>query len=155
MAAKSGTRSTRKPRSTAGRTRASTTKTNKTTKTAAAPTSPRSRRRAPAAQKIAPTVVETRHPVVALPELRKKELVDRVVDQSGAKRKDAKPVVEAVLDILGAALTEGRELNLRPMGKLKISRIDEKSNGTIIACRVRQPKKRDGAVAAPPAHAAE
>ena len=66
-------------------------------------------------------------------------MIDLVVARSGMKKKDAKPVVEAALAVLGEALSEGRELNLRPMGKLKISRREEKANGTVIICRVRQP----------------
>lgn len=140
MTAKTGTRSAAKtpakPRTKRSRTPASSSKTSKPTK---APTSPRSRSKAPAAAKVEPKLVETKAPVVSKPELRKQEMIDLVVARSGLKKKDAKPVVEAALAVLGEALAEGRELNLRPMGKLKISRREEKANGTVIICRVRQP----------------
>jgi nucleoid DNA-binding protein len=84
-------------------------------------------------------------PVIAAPEvdaadlpMRKKELIDLVVERSGIKKKDAKPVVEAMLAVLGEAVGNGRELNLQPLGKLRINRSLERSNGRIIVCKLRQ-----------------
>jgi DNA-binding protein HU-alpha len=85
-----------------------------------------------------PTVVETSQPVVSEPDLRKRELIDLVVERSGIKKKDAKPVVEAMLEVLGETLAEGRELNLQPLGKLRINRVQERGNGRVMICRVRQ-----------------
>ena len=44
--------------------------------------------------------------------MRKKELIDLVVERSGLKKKDAKPIIEATLAILGGALADTRELDL-------------------------------------------
>jgi len=52
------------------------------------------------------------------PVLRKKALIEGAVLRSGQKKRDAKPVVEAVLAILGEALERGDQLNLPPFGKL-------------------------------------
>ncbi|MEW2911654.1 HU family DNA-binding protein [Leisingera sp. JC11] len=79
------------------------------------------------------------------PELAKKELIERAVERSGVKKKDAKPVVEAVLALLGEAVAEGRELNLKPFGKLRINRSQERSNGTVFVCKLRQPPAAAGA----------
>lgn len=84
-----------------------------------------------------PTLVEANGAVEDLP-MRKKELIDLVVEQSGIKKKDAKPVVEAMLAVLGEAVGNGRELNLQPLGKLRINRSVERSNGRIIICKLRQ-----------------
>lgn len=130
MATKTGTRTAPAARST------SKSRTTKPKKTSKATTT----RRAPRATAVKPKLVEVKEAVVSKPELRKKELIDLVVERSGAKKKDAKPAVEAMLAVLGEALADGRELNLRPFGKLKVTRQSEKSNGTIIVCRVRQPK---------------
>ena len=70
--------------------------------------------------------------------MRKKELIDLVVERSGIKKKDAKPVVEAMLSVLGEAIGSGRELNMQPLGKLRINRSVERSNGRIIVCKLRQ-----------------
>lgn len=74
-------------------------------------------------------------------ELRKKELVEAVVERSGIKKKYAKPVVEAMLETLGEALADGREMNLQPMGKLKINRVKQTGNGRIVINRIRQAMK--------------
>ena len=71
-------------------------------------------------------------------EMRKKELIDLVVARSGIKKKDAKPVVEAMLAVLGQAIGDGRELNLQPLGKLRINRSVQKSNGRVVVCKLRQ-----------------
>ena len=87
---------------------------------------------------VEPKLVTSTVPVVTGPEMKKKELVDRVVTRSGIKKKDAKPVVEAMLAVLGAAMAEGRELNLQPMGRLKVARVKDTGNGQVLVCRVRQ-----------------
>jgi nucleoid DNA-binding protein len=72
------------------------------------------------------------------PEMKKRELIDLVVARSGVKKKDAKPAIEAALAILGETIAEGRELNLQPLGKLRINRTEDKGNGRIIICKLRQ-----------------
>ncbi|MEY8829067.1 HU family DNA-binding protein [Sedimentitalea sp. XS_ASV28] len=71
-------------------------------------------------------------------EMKKKELIDLAVARSGIKKKDAKPVVEAMLAILGEAIADGRELNLQPFGKLRVNRRIEKQNGSITICKLRR-----------------
>jgi DNA-binding protein HU-alpha len=85
-----------------------------------------------------PNMVKMMPTVVSEPELRKKELIDLVVARSGIKKKDAKPVVEAMLEVLGNTLREGREMNLQPFGKLRINRTKEAANGRVVICKVRQ-----------------
>ena len=86
----------------------------------------------------APVVVDTPTPVVAGPEMRKKELIEAVVTRSGMKKKDVKPVVEAMLAVLGNALQDGRALNLQPMGKVKINREKKLASGRMLVARIRQ-----------------
>lgn len=85
-----------------------------------------------------PTVVTASDPVVAEADLKKKELIDLVVERSGVKKKWAKPTVEAMLAVLGETINSGRELNLQPLGKLRINRTEEKANGRVIICKLRQ-----------------
>ncbi|MGR3758889.1 HU family DNA-binding protein [Roseobacteraceae bacterium NS-SX3] len=91
-----------------------------------------------------PVALTAADAVAAGPAVRKKELVEQAVLRSGVKKKDAKPVVEAVLDILGEAVAGGRDLNLQPFGKLRINRSQSRSNGTVHACRLRQPAGQPG-----------
>jgi DNA-binding protein HU-alpha len=74
------------------------------------------------------------------PELKKQELIAKVLGKSDAKKNDVKPIVEAVLDVLGEALADGRELNLPPFGKLKVNRAKETANARIIVAKIRQGK---------------
>ena len=76
--------------------------------------------------------------IVAEPDLKKKELIELVVERSMIKKKDAKPVIEAMLAVLGETIASGRELNLQPLGKLRINRSEDKSNGRVIVCKLRQ-----------------
>lgn len=75
-----------------------------------------------------------------MPELKKQELLAKVVKQSGIRKRDAKPVVEAMLDVLGQAVAEGRDLDLQPFGKLMQNRSNEKSNARVIFAKIRQSK---------------
>lgn len=85
-----------------------------------------------------PKLVTISDPVVSSPDLKKRELIDLVVARSGIKKKDAKPVVEAMLAVLGETIASGRELNLQPLGKLRINRSSDKGNGRVIICKLRQ-----------------
>ncbi len=76
--------------------------------------------------------------VIIGPVMRKKELIDAVVERSGIKKKDAKPVVEAMLEVLGEALGDNRELNLLPMGKFKVVNEKDLGNGKMMRVKVRQ-----------------
>ncbi len=100
-------------------------------------------------------VVELPLPAEGRLGMKKKELVEKVVARSGVKKRDAKPAVEAALAILGEALSEGRELNLTPFGKLKVTRMKRGNNGQIIHARVRQPEEPENSLPHPLAHAAE
>lgn len=70
--------------------------------------------------------------------MRKRELLDAVINKSGIKKKDAKPVVEAMLEVLGSALQDGRTLNLQPMGKFIVKHEKKLANGKVLTTRIRQ-----------------
>jgi Bacterial DNA-binding protein len=83
--------------------------------------------------------------VAVEPDLKKKELIDLVVKRSQIKKKDAKPVIEAMLAVLGETIASGRELNLQPLGKLRINRSTDKGTARIIVCKLRQNAGGSGA----------
>jgi hypothetical protein len=95
---------------------------------------------APAGKAPAPAVVTETKAVVTGSELKKKEVLDEVVERSGIKKKFAKPVIEAMIDVLGEALSEGREINLQPFGRIKQQRTKDTSNAQIIVAKIRQSK---------------
>lgn len=81
-------------------------------------------------------VTESRGPSNAA-EMKKRELVDRVVKHGNLKKNEVKPVVDAVLAVLGEVLAEGRELNLPPMGKLKVKGLKTTAGGQVIRIKLR------------------
>ncbi|MFX0540328.1 HU family DNA-binding protein [Roseovarius sp. S4756] len=72
--------------------------------------------------------------------LKKQELMAQVVARSEVAKKHAKPVIEAMLDVLGEALAEGRDLNLQPLGKIKRKRMKETDKARIVIANIRQKK---------------
>lgn len=75
--------------------------------------------------------------------LRKKELIEAVVERSGCKKRDVKPAVESLLEILGDALANQRELVLPPFGRFKIKRRKEQTNGRVMVVHIKQNQKAD------------
>ena len=123
-------KTTTRSRTTKPKTRTSTT-TRKTTaktpaKTAAKPVS------------VAPASAAA--PVVEKVSLGKRQLIDRVVEASGIKKKAAKPVIEAVLKELGVALSRDETLNLQPFGKAIVKNRKELANAEIVELRLRRSK---------------
>ncbi|MEO9575851.1 MAG: HU family DNA-binding protein [Tateyamaria sp.] len=119
-------------------------KTTKTPRKKAAPKAFVAPKPEPAASA---TVVDAPKPVVLGPMMRKPELINAVVERSGLKKKDVKPIVEATLAVLGAALQDNRELNLQPMGKIKVNREKIKPNGKVMIARIRQSQNLPSALA--------
>ncbi|SPJ27178.1 HU family DNA-binding protein [Falsiruegeria mediterranea] len=158
--AKSTTTTTRTPRKTPARrtpTKAATPKT--TTTKSGAPKAPVTETASVAETElpkvIKPTAADVEVPSIDGPEMKKRELIDLVVDRAGIKKKDAKPAIEAALAVLGEAIASGRELNLQPLGKLRINRVEEKDNGRVIVCKLRQSNSTGPDEKEPLAEAAE
>lgn len=80
----------------------------------------------------------------AAPSLKKKEFIDRVTLASGAKKKDVKDIVEAVLTVLGDALAKGEELSLPPLGRAKIHRSRELGAGSMIMIKLHRGSGKAG-----------
>lgn len=91
---------------------------------------------------VKPNVMKPAQSVILGPVMRKKELIDAVVAEAGMKKKDVKPVVEAMLSVLGDALAEKRELNLQPLGKIKVRRERQMPNGRMLVTKIRQAARK-------------
>ena len=75
--------------------------------------------------------------------LRKKELIEAVVERSGRKKRDVKPAVESLLEVLGEALADQRELVLPPFGRFKIKRRKDQTNGRVMVVHIKQNQQAD------------
>ena len=76
--------------------------------------------------------------------LRKKELFDSVVEKTGAKKRDVKPVVEAALEVIAAALAAEEMVVLPFLGNARVVRRKDTPRGEALIVRRRQPNQ-DGA----------
>jgi len=56
---------------------------------------------------------------IETPSFKKVDLISAVTNSTHLKRSDAKVAVEATLAALGAALAEGKDLNVAPLGKIR------------------------------------
>jgi len=86
------------------------------------------------------TAEETAH------SLKLRELVERVVDATGGKKKGVKEIVEATLTQLGEALAKGEELNLPGVGKVKVARTVDRAGRSMMTLKMRSagaPKKKE------------
>ncbi|MFD3191827.1 HU family DNA-binding protein [Sedimentitalea sp. HM32M-2] len=70
--------------------------------------------------------------------LKKRELIERVVARSGRRKGDARAVIEATLAVLGDTISQGRGVDLQPLGKLHINRSKAKPTHRITVCKLRQ-----------------
>lgn len=86
------------------------------------------------------TVVQDVRPSVSEPELKKADLINQVVEATGMKKKDVKPVVEATLALLGETLAKGQEMNLQPFGRVKVNNTKELAKAQVHSVRIRQSK---------------
>lgn len=72
-----------------------------------------------------PVVVDVASPVM----MKKPELLDAVVARTNLKKRDVKPAVEAALAVIAETLMKGEELNLPPMGKVRIVKAKDLEGG--------------------------
>lgn len=77
-------------------------------------------------------------------EVNKKALVERFMAESGMKKGDARRAVDAMLNVLSAAIHEGKDIAAAPLGKIKIVRKKQTPNGELAVLRVklRDPNKQ-------------
>ncbi|MEO0484954.1 MAG: HU family DNA-binding protein [Pseudomonadota bacterium] len=76
-------------------------------------------------------------------ELRKKELVARVAEISGLRKGQVRAAIEATLQVLGEGVAEGKQMNLEPLGKLKVTKERDVGTSNMYVCRLRR-KKHSG-----------
>lgn len=77
------------------------------------------------------------------PEFRRPELIEKVMERSGMKRKDVKPVVEAMLAVMGDLLVEETDMNIAPLGKVMVKNAKELEKAHVLTVKVRRPKQLD------------
>lgn len=106
----------------------------------------------PPATKPTPTKVSSLKPKIVQPAtavttkvlIKKPEFMEKAIARTDVKKRDAKPAIEAALAELAALLADGNELNLPPMGKLKLVKSKDIGDGAkVLTLKLRTMK--DGA----------
>lgn len=82
-------------------------------------------------------------------ELKKAVLIALVAEKAGLKKPEAKAAVEAVLAALAESVSAGRTLNLPPLGRLRVTRTQEKPKGSVSVLKLRSGGKGKEALAEP------
>ena len=78
--------------------------------------------------------------------LKKSDLLDQIVARTNLKKRDVKPAVEAALALMGDALRDGTELNLPPLGKLRVVKSKDLDGGaSVVTLKLRTPKNASAA----------
>ena len=73
--------------------------------------------------------------------IKKPELLDEVVLRTNLKKRDVKPAVEAALAVLVDALQDGAEVNVPPLGKLRVVKSKTLEGGAaVMTLKLRTPK---------------
>ena len=70
--------------------------------------------------------------------VQKRDFIDRVIAASGARKSDARPVIEATLAELGRVLSDGHTLAVPPLGRARISCEKDPRGGDVITLRLRR-----------------
>lgn len=87
----------------------------------------------------APTTPEaTADAVIKPPSLRRKEFVERIVENTGMKPNQVKSVLDGVLSELGAAISAEELIDLNPFGKLTVNRKKSFDGYEVLVCKIRR-----------------
>lgn len=70
--------------------------------------------------------------------VQKKDFVDRVIAATGAKKSEARPIIEATLEQLGEALSAGQTLAVPPLGRARVNLEKDLRGGDVITLRLRR-----------------
>ncbi len=73
--------------------------------------------------------------------IKKPEFLERVMARTDVKKRDAKPAIETAFAVLVEALADGEDVNLPPLGKLRVVRSkDLESGAQVMTLKLRTPK---------------
>jgi len=74
-------------------------------------------------------------------QLKLKELIEAVVERTGQRKGEARTAVQAALAVMGEALAGGTEVNLPPLGKMKINRTKPTPRGQMMMIKLVQNRR--------------
>jgi DNA-binding protein HU-alpha len=66
-----------------------------------------------------------------------KELISAVTEKTGAKKKDTKELVEAVLAEMARVLGRGQSLSLPPLGNIRVAKTEDRGGAQMLVLKLR------------------
>ncbi len=74
--------------------------------------------------------------------VKKSDFFDRIMAKGDMKKNQAKPAIEAALEVISEALLAGEELHLPPLGKIKVQNMKDVGSGAkALTLKLRTPKE--------------
>ena len=78
--------------------------------------------------------------------IKKPDLLDQVVGRTNLKKRDVKPAVEAAFALIADALRDGAEVNVPPLGKVRVVKSKDIGDGAaVLTLKLRTPKNASAA----------
>lgn len=75
--------------------------------------------------------------------VKKPDLIEKVVQRTDMKKRDVKLAIEATLAAISESLVDGNDLNLPPLGKVRIVKFKEIADGAqVFTAKIRTMKKK-------------
>ena len=72
------------------------------------------------------------------PVMKTKDLIEAVAPNVSLKKKDLRPVMEAIFKAMGEAIDDGKSLAIPPLGKVLVKRARKGENADTIVLRLRR-----------------
>lgn len=105
---------------------------------AAKPKTPTSSKSKHEPEQVEPQAVAMKSAAAQEPPLYKKaDLIADVAARAGVKKREAKPIVDAVLQELGAQLAQEITMQVPPLGKLRVTNIKPTGNADVLTLKLR------------------
>jgi nucleoid DNA-binding protein len=70
--------------------------------------------------------------------VQKRDFIDRIIAATGARKADARPIIEATLAELGQVLSDGQTLAVPPLGRARVRVEKDARGGDVITLRLRR-----------------
>lgn len=76
-------------------------------------------------------------------------LINGAAERTGTKKAAARPLVEAVLALIGESLDRGESLILPPLGRIRVGRVKDGPKATMLTLKLKRMGKPGAGAAAP------
>lgn len=68
----------------------------------------------------------------------KKHLIEKVARRSGLRKNEVRPVLDALLEVIGGNLAEDTQMVLQPLGKIMVKQAKDADGAVVYTCKIRR-----------------